>query len=250
MILKIGTFPHPARKAWIATSKYERLSGIGRRIGYDTTIDCGGDLVQKDGDVDALTTQMQALDAACSGNKDIVLYKEDGITPTLHRYINADTLDGIRLVRPGFQWLKGGPNARNAYGSGTQYLNRRTWQARFHGCFLSVEHNIAEWYEWIEVVGDGGPIFCSKGAIYGPVQFQQLQAFSPIIIIQSGHAVGVTATPSPAGPVFPAAVHRERTRIRRFTPKYGPYRNTGFGIKWTYVMEAASFGSVSPTGIP
>jgi hypothetical protein len=248
VILKIGSTPHPARKAWIAASKKEKLSPIGRRMWYEYVIDCGGTLVQKDGNIAALNDQMQAWDAACSGNKDIVLYQANGTTPTHHRYLNSQTINGFRLER--FAWLKGNPQIRDAYGSGVENYLKRTWQARFVGEVISAEHSLVDWYEWVEVIGDGGPIFRSKGAILGPVQFQQLQAFSPILLIQGGHAVGLTAPPSAAGPIFPAAIHREKTRIRRFTPKWATNRNTGFGVRWTYFMEYATAATVTPTAIP
>lgn len=245
MILKIGGTPHPARKAWIAVSKRERISKIGRRMWYDTVIDCGGTLLQKDGDNAALSSQMQAWDAACAGSKDIVLYLMDGTTPTYHNYRNADTIKGIRLER--FAWLKGNPSVRDAYGSGTENYIKRSWQARFVGEFLASEHSLVEWYEWIEVIGDGGPIFVAKGAQTGPVQFQQTQAFSSVKLIQGGSAVGLLAPPPIPDAIFPAAVHRERTKIGQFTPTYGPLRNTGFGKRWTFFMEYATAATVSPT---
>lgn len=248
MILKIGTHPLPNRKAWIAVSKRERRSRIGRRMFYATHITCGGDLLQKDADTDALTTQMQALDAACTSDKDIVLYKSDGTTPTYHRYLTADTIDGIRLVN--FQWLKGSPEVGGARGSGTQYHVRRSWMAEFYGEFLNNESNIIEWQERLSIIGDGGPVFISKCAQTGPVQFQQTQLFSPILIVQTGSGVGMLSRPLPPDPIAPLSVHHEKTRIEPFTPRFGVHRNTGFGIRWTFFMESAAFGSVGPTLLP
>ena len=250
MILKIGTYQHPARKAWISVRKREVLSRVGTRMWYDTVIVCGGTITDKTGTPATLKTAMDALVTNIVGGQDVRMVLDDGTTPTHHTYLNSETIDGIRLVN--FEWLKGSPGSGNAYGSGVELLYKASWRAQFRGEFVTgaYESDIVEWNEWIRQIGTGGPRFRSKGSIEGEVQYQQLQANTSVRLLQGGNAVAITGYPGGATPLFPFDEHEDVRNYEVRTPRWGGLQNVLYGSRWLYNMEYTAPQAFIPTPIP
>jgi len=98
------------------------------------------------------------------------------------------------------------------------------------------------------MIGNGGSKFIMMGALTGPVQRQDVQQFTPFVLLQQGYAFGLTAYPFAPSPLAPGAFHGNQQVAELMTPrKFAHVRNTEFGIRWRYVMESATALVGGPT---
>lgn len=164
--------------------------------------------------------------------------------------LNANTLNGT-IVKD-FRWIDGVDPGR---GSGIQALTRRDYQFVIEGMTaLTSDTDIIEWRESVINIGDGGAMIKPVVSLAGTVQPQTVASYTPVIQIQSGYGVGLTATPSASTPIWfasPGVYYLpDKYTVEEFTPQnWGYNTNTGYGIRWSYTSWSNSPLVVSPPPI-
>lgn len=241
MILKYGTYAHANNEVWFSISKRAQHSPIGFSQHVNVTWTING--VLKGDSTSDLTSKMQALENAYSSDfKDLIFYDNDGTTELHHSLRNNQSIKGIQVKA--FNWLSGNPGV---WGSGTEYVNRRSYQIVVSADVLDSGSNLLEWHEGLQLVGDGGPKWVVMGALRGPVQIQEVQEITPYRVIQSGYAYGHLAPPTPPAPIWPFALHGDQKVEEILTPDLGVNVNTRYGIRWRYMFESATALTGGPT---
>jgi hypothetical protein len=247
MILKYGSYAHDASETWWDISARFTFNPMGRPRSVINRWTIWGTKVQLDGDQGALTTQINLLEAAYSDHgKDLVIYENDGSTPTQHFLLNAGSIDGVQVKD--ISYLAVDPR----YGqSGVEYLFKRTYRIIVEAELVADDaFALTSWEERVVGIGNGGPIFIMKGALTGPPQPQIIQQQSSFRTIQMGRAVGYLGYPGfIATPIWPQYEHLERRQVIPETPRFGPVRNVDFPISWRYEFESSSALVGQPTFI-
>ena len=104
---------------------------------------------------------------------------------------------------------------------------------------VTTDTNIIDYSESVTYMGDGGPNIVPVASISGTVQAQQVHAYTPIYIVQSGFARGLSETPPAATPIFltfNGVYYRpEKKSLSYLTPqRFGKNLNIGYGVRWSY----------------
>lgn len=182
----------------------------------------------------ALSTAITALDSAySSGNKNLILYDDDGTTQSSHALLTADCLGGTRVIS--------GPVYQQGPG---EYTTFRNYQIVIEGDILDESILLVSFHETLSFSG-GGERFIYLQPLNGLPIRQLVAEATPFRCVQRGSAVGNTGYPPPAIPTWPAAEHRDQRRIdykepKRSRAKGGRPTYTEFEISWEYYFEAAA----------
>jgi hypothetical protein len=132
---------------------------------------------------------------------DVVLYQEDGTTPTAHAIYGSQTLSGIQCVKPlTFS------ETRNA-----EYVKKRTYTTTLEA--LKPVQGAPIIHSFTEKLSrsGGGPMFAFLEPNEGFPILQQIKEHAPYIYTQSGTIVGIGQRPSLPQPLWPAALLQSRT---------------------------------------
>lgn len=155
---------------------------------------------------------------------------------TTQNLISSETVSGTHIKE--LTWLPGYDGVR---GSGAEDVFRRTYRLIIDGTFaVTSGNNIIEWHESVVGIGTGGPRVLPVGSLTGLITPQQTQRYTKCEAIQSGYAVGLTAYPVAATPIWVHGVggvyeYFERRRNWLTTPQqWGVNQNTGFRRNWSY----------------
>lgn len=137
-----------------------------------------------------LTTKINAFEAAMIDGLDLVLYEEDGVTPTAHSMLDC------RVI--------GGPSYPNA--TGPEYAVLRTVDVTFQSVtYFNPSSGLIFFRETVTRSG-GGPVRIMVPVISGPARRHQTQEEAPYFATQSGTAIGTGLTyPQEPGPLFPGS---------------------------------------------
>lgn len=247
MILSWGDYDHQPNSVWFPQmDQWEVYSPIGRRMVLFTRLVIRGTI--KADTVADLTTALTTLESKYKdgGNKDLIFWADDAkTTQTIHSITNSSTIGGTKVKS--FRYLNGNPRI---WGSGTEYVNIRTFEVVIEAEVLRTDSNVIRLHESVTVVGNGGQKFIMMGALTGSVQAQIVQQATPYLVIQQGYAVGRVAYPSFPDPISTGALHNEAVVQTKETPKFDRVTNTMYPIKWKYVMESATSLSGSPVVSP
>ena len=152
------------------------------------------------------------------------------------RLLDSDCTEGTHIKS--FSWLPGYDGVR---GSGAEGVLRRTFKLVVYGDIpvTNTDTDITQWQETITYSGTGYAKVVPVGSLAGAVQAQQLQAYTPYYILQSGFAVGLTGYPTPPTPMLqgisgvyymPEGVSSSKSTPRR----YGKNLNTEYPVRWSY----------------
>lgn len=164
---------------------------------------------------------------------DAVLYLNDGVTPSVHRLRNADTLGGIRVVGPPSY-----PDGRNAeFSTFRRYtiaLEAETVLSQDLGGGGQV---VTAYEETIRTFG-GGPVYSWTAPIRGIPVRQIARERSTYKATQSGFAVGYRSRPAPASPIWPYALI-QNPEISKSSPKRTGTGFQDYRIEWNYSYESA-----------
>ena len=239
MILKWGSYAHDNNEVWFDLKKHPMYADIGTRIGWTELWTIWGVLIGTDHA--NLLTKMTALQNAYAVNRlNLVFYHDDGTTPTGHGVNDADTIGGTRVVD--FSWL----DTRH-----DELVLRRSYQIVVQADLYDTDDEILSWHESIQRIGDGLAIEKWLWTLTGPPVQQTVQQFSTFKYIQSGEAVGKTAYPLAATPLWPANLHKEESLVAVETPTYRDGDTTKYPIHWRYVFEnAAALTPFVPSTFP
>lgn len=176
----------------------------------------------------AMTTALDSLQENFKDSRrDLKFFDDDGTTITTHKLLDADTFGGTRVT--GFKYL----TSKGA----AEYNTRRSFQVTIEAEILNEGTEIAFYHEELITIGDGGPKDVWMPSINLSPQSQRVQQATTFKVVQRGRAIGETDYPNLPGAVFPYALHREQSRVKRGTPRYADGDFREYPIQWNYYME-------------
>jgi hypothetical protein len=237
MYIQYGNYQHAIGEGALSVSQQaEYESGIATAVrvrfevqGRIQIADQGSVLANQA----AMTAALDPLEGAYLQNGlDFGLYQDDG-TPTQHVLLNAATLGGTRVVTP----------VSYPVGRGAEYSTFRNYVVAVEGLIPNFYASIVEWKETLTFSG-GGPEFIFLQTLNGPPQKQVLYQQTTYKASQQGAAVGNLAYPLPADPLWPYAIHPNRTVIDRSSPER--VGATGIAFRHYRTSWSYSFEDVAP----
>lgn len=241
MIFKYGNYSHDDNEVWFDVDFRTIYSDVGVKQNIRGTWIVYG--VKKGEDASDLTDKLEALETAYSiQGADIGFYDNSG-TLTRHFMLSAVSTDGVQVES--FKYLPG--NGRH-WGSGTEYVNMRSYRIILTANLIDCPLNVVSWRERIVGIGTGGPKFIYKGALTGPPQKQIIQQQTSFQAIQEGSGIGYFEYPFVATPFAPQHEHLGRRRVSLYTPKFGAVRNSLYRVDWSYFFESSTALVGSPSG--
>lgn len=238
MYVKYGSYTVPSGQAWVAFTKAPKYNDGGIQFAETHRWAITGILLNSGGDPYAFTATINALvNAFAVNNQNIYLLQNDGVTPTSHSILTANTLGGTRVVEKTF------PDARNG-----AYVTNYVWGAVVEADVLTGYSGLQSFFETVQWVG-GGPRFIMLETLNGPSQKQWVQDQTPYKATQSGTAIGFASYPVPPSPLWPYAQHQGDSPFTMKSPRrtgpLGAAKYTDWEINWSYVFEdAAPLGGV------
>jgi len=238
MIVKYGSYQHSQNAVSMRITREPMRSQAGVFYAYKERWDCQGLLLNYSTQA-AITTAIQQLTSAYSvdGN-DLVLYLDDGVTPTAHALYNANCNGGTRIVQaPSFPETLGTAEYQPAAG--------RSYSFAVEGeTALTSENVVTKFEETLKFQGTGGPIRVWIPVAEGPWIRQQTSTASTYKVVQSGSAVGLYGPPSVPPPIWPEAEIFQERMIQQSSPQR--YGELDFPVSWSYTFE----DSGALTGLP
>lgn len=236
MIFKFGSYTHDDQELSLGVVTEAQLTAAGVVYAHTKRFDIRGLLIGDD--VADITNKIRALETAYQARGvDAVLYQSDGTTETAHALKNAQTISGVRVVRP-----PSFPFAPACYTTWQQYTI--TLEADYAVNPGDPATNILQWRETVETFG-GGPQYAWTQPIIGTPVRQIVRQQTTFKAMQSGSAVGYQTWPTPPAALFPGAL-LERPRIMRESPRRNGNGYQEYQISWNYIYESSS----QLTGLP
>lgn len=231
MYLEVSGYPHPQNEVWFNIDHSVRFSPRGRPEKLHKVWTIMGSLTGTD-EAD-LTAKMQAISNAYVHGVDLKFYGNSGAL-THHTLISADTITGTRIEK--FRWLAGNPGI---WGSGTEYVNKRTYQVIVSADSLVLSDNLYFYRSTLSVTGTCGPKVVWVPALVAPAQPQTPQLYTTQKVMQSGFNIGLTSYIPPDGPLFPLYEHFDRRNVSQFSPtEIWPNVSLKYGMRWSYFFES------------
>jgi hypothetical protein len=197
-------------------------------VGYKSRVDINGMLVSQSANPQAdLSQQIAAMQAAFSKpNQNLILYLNDGVTPSQNVLLVNQTLGGIRVIR--------GPSFPD--GGAAEYATKRTFSIALEAELPVVGRNVfLSFKENLQFAG-GGPIWDIAQPIAGPGIPQIIKQSSPFRAVQTGEAVGYLAYWSQLwnAPKWPLAEQQFRRELLQDSPRRIGTSYKQFPTRWTY----------------
>lgn len=249
MIFKYGTYAHDIDEVMVRTSEQAIMDKFSRRMGtaIEYTI-VGAKQVADNANPDVtkanLTTALTAMETAYDLDyKDFGLYLDDGVTPTVHSVISANTFGGTKVVTP--------PSYMNGPWTGRiEYLNRRMFFLVIRA-EIRVGTGLYQYQEKITIKGTGGAKWRYSPQAAGYPQLQDLQQLTTFWYLQEGQNIGRKDWVAPSAPLFPLIEHQE-LRERTFeTPRDMTFTgNEMYPTGWRYAMEAVASANFNAFMLP
>ena len=174
-----------------------------------------------------LTTELVALETAYSvGGLDLMFIDVDGVTPTAHNLISANSITGTRITN--FNYV----DSRNA-----EYSTFRHYAISIEADFnLSPLGTIESFQDSLTFTSTGGPRFVVRTTLNGPPVRQQVAAFTPVQAVQTGSATSRFSQPNPADPIYTLDEQFDRRQVT--TTRSRNEGRTSFTTNWTYTYLA------------
>jgi hypothetical protein len=190
----------------------------------------------------ALTIAINALTNAYSvDGYDLVLYLDDGATPTSHALYSAICNGGTRIIQaPEF------PN-----GQGAEYSTYRSYSIVVAGEVpLTSSNVITRYHESIAFEGTGGPINVYIPVAEGAWVQQTTSQQSTFKIVQKGGLTALYAPTFPPAPIWPDAEHQELRSIVADNPEMRNGRFYNYPLSWSYTYESNGQLTGNPNNYP
>lgn len=234
-----GTYTHAASDVALTVRREATFDEAERVNGYKEFWGLSGEL--QAANASALTTAMAALQRAYQGTLSRVSLYEDGGTLTHHDLTASNSVAGIIVANPP-SYPQGGRD---------QYVLRRSYEIALMAEYRGGSFNVIAWTETIDITGSGGPRIAAIETRNTGVQMQQVSSRTPVIVTQSGQAVGRLSQPVPPGPLLPAIYEQGPERRRSATsPRLRGNRYEEYGVAWSYTFLLPVPGSATPTPWP
>jgi len=243
--LAYGNHNHADHECGIVITRDFQQGGDGYRTGYKEVWNIAGVLFGAY--PAAVSAAINALAAAYSvDGQDLVLYLNDGTTPSSHALTGANTTGGVRITRLAFP-----------VGVNGEYSTYRSYEITAEAEVIAAGDATQEFLSWVETVsitGTGGPEIVYPAVLEGEWPAQLLYTHTPVRATQSGQAVGRTRYPSPPPPIWPEFLKpRESTGPlgnRTLPKRRGPLGSavyTEWEVSWSYSFEAPGPLAGDPT---
>lgn len=234
--LSYGGYSFPDNSVWLSITEREMKTQLGRRLGRQVVWDVGGVFSKNDGDIG---TQIAAFESGTAANGSSLTFT----TPNGgHSLSNGSTINGVRVVRRHYA-----KQNHNVWGSATEFVAGRSFQATFAGEVYDPEGEILVWHESVRLVAMGTQDFEIVESLQGYPESQITAAFTKSIVIQSGMAVGASEWPAVAPPIWPGWLKPRPVLVEYAEPQiFGVERNTMYPTRWSYRFEAPS-GQIDST---
>lgn len=104
--------------------------------------------------------------------------------------------------------------------------------------------DVMAYREEITISGNGGPTYAIVPVFQGPPHRYQLTESSPLVITQSGQAVGFSGYPSVNAPLWPEYENGPARQIKRGSPEREGQNFTEFPVSWGYTFLFGQMPSV------
>ena len=160
------------------------------------------------------------------------LVQSDGVTPTPHYFIDAQTYGGVRVNN-----IKWGGQSKAEYAAG----GFRSFSIEIEADFLAGTDIVSQ-VEELEIIGTGGPRYGYVELLNALPQKQTINQATLVYAVQRGSAVwtnGVHAIPSP---IWPSFEDQDRRSIGQIRIDLNTQRYTR---RWSYF-----FTNVGPFVVP
>ena len=240
MYLKYGAYTHANHECSLVVARTPRFNDGGQQVAVVERWEIAG-FIQAASQA-ALTTALSALASAYALNgQDATLLLDDGVTPTHHQIINANTLGGVRVVQaPSFP-----------QGRGAEYSTFRSYTITLEAEIpVSGASSLLVFFEEALSFKGGGPRFVHLQTLTGSPQKQIVAASTPFTATQQGRSIGYASYPTIPAPLWPSSEHVDQRDIAYKSPKRsgptGSPQYSEYEVSWSYHFEDAS----SLTGVP
>jgi hypothetical protein len=227
MQLKWGSYGFEANTSLIATRREVLWNAGGQAYADRRSFDVQGVLTAS-GQA-ALSIATAELEAALLvQNAALILYQDDGVTPSATFLLPTGSTTGVRVTR--------GPNFEST--QGPEYATERKFTCTFEAEYALTSNRLTllEFTESITFSG-GGPLYSCVPALQGPPIRFRLYDQTPYRAIQKGSATGYLDYPVIPGPIWPAAL-KQAPEITPTGPKRQGQAHTGFVTSWVYEYES------------
>lgn len=222
MFLRYGNYQHDAGECVLTIFQEAILSERGTQTAIRETWEINGRIHATD--QAAVSAAQATLIAAYAVNgQDAGFYLDDG-SPTNHVLVNANSLYGIKVIKP--------PSFPK--GDGGEFSTYRNYQIvlmaefPYYGDGASVLLNYAE---SISFQGVGGPVWHYLETLNGPPQAQTIRQMSVMRAVQSGFAEALGTYPGFPGPIWPELEHQEQRTITYELPNDKYNKRV---VRWSY----------------
>lgn len=235
--LKWGSaFTFPENGTWFNITRQEMKGQTGQRIGWRERWQIFGRF--KEDSSAAFTTTLQGFETAVRTNyQDLIFYTDAGTTQSAHKLLNANTLNGTRIVGRHYPFTL--PGLPQSTGAGVEYASWRSFEATVEAEVYDPESTLIVFHQTIRQLSGGGIDFEVVEALTGFPQTQQTAQFTAVIVEQVGMAVGLDSWPAPASPLFPGYLKPRPQQVEYGEPlNFGIVRNINYPTRWHYRFEA------------
>jgi hypothetical protein len=246
MRLKYGSYWHESDEAFIDHDRASEQDQSGIVISEIETWTIGGRL--EAATQSALTAAIAALEAAYTlTGQDIILYENDGTTPSALAMYSANTVGGVIVTkRPSYGAIRNG-----AYSTWIDYTIQVQAKQQINN---GSSNPIVEWTETLSFTGTGGPRHIAMEVRNGQPVVQRVSQATPCRAFQSGRAVGYSSWYLAPPPIWPQWLKHPEVGGSVSTPKIigsGSTREkVNFETTWNYVFESPGPLKGFPTAQP
>ncbi len=229
MIVKYGSYQHSQNEVSLRIAREPQRSQAGVYYAYKERWDCQGLLLNRSTQIGITNAIAQLTNAYSVDGNDLVLYLDDGVTPTAHALWSANCNGGTHVVQaPSFPETLGTAEYQPSVG--------RSYSFAVEGeTALTGANVILKFEESLKFQGTGGPIRVWIPVANGPWIQQQTSQQSTYKVVQSGSAIGLYGTPPVPPPIWPDAEIFQERQISESSPqRYGRF---DFPVSWSYSFE-------------
>lgn len=233
MIFRYGSYSFDDNEVGLQIHKRGVYSPRGRKMWDHVTWVINGVVIGTD--AADVTTQLQALEAACSNDGlDLVFLDNDG-NPTAHSLASSSAINGIQVKGP-VQYPGGN---RGVWGMQTEYVNLRSYRVIFEADVMDSDDDLIMWSESLTRIGGGGPLNIWQESFLGLPQWQQPKLYTKCRLIQQGNALGMSTWPAFSTPLYGNPYARNDLAMQeQGSPKnMGINFETHWPVRWRYVFE-------------
>lgn len=187
----------------------------------------------------AIDARVAAIMVAYSSNRyDAQMMRSDG-SGTTQALWDSSSISGVKVVEPPSFGID--PNQAH-------FATGLPFSIALEADYLYSDTDpLMSYSETIRVDGDGGPVRVVRPVDFGQWVEQIVANTSPVIISQTGEAVGSLAYPVPNAPIYPARIlnpFSDKT-IEEMTPQLMGRLHMGYPVRWAYRMTFTTPPSVS-----